>query len=152
MPNPVKAIPDGYHSITPYLIFDNAAAAIDFYSKAFGATETVRMPGPGGRIMHAELRFGDSVVMLADENSSAHALSSKHYGGSPVGFLFYVENVDQAFQKAVDAGCTAERPLADQFYGDRTGGVVDPFGYRWYIATHIKDVSEEEMKAAMTHA
>jgi PhnB protein len=145
----VNFIPDGYTSITPYLIFQRTAEAMDFYKKAFGAVETVRMGGPDGKIGHAEMKFGNAVVMMADENPSMGALSVQHFGGSPTGLLFYVEDVDQVVAQAIAAGAKAERPVADQFYGDRSGGVVDPFGYRWYVATHIKDVTPEEMKAAM---
>jgi PhnB protein len=143
-------IPDGYSSITPYLIFNGASEAIDFYKKVFGATEITRMPGPDGRIGHAEMRFGSSVVMLADESPQMNHYGPQHYGGSPIGLLFYVEDVDKVVEQALAAGAKLDRPVADQFYGDRTGGVVDPYGYRWYIATHIKDVSQEEMQAAVS--
>jgi PhnB protein len=145
----VNFIPEGYTAITPYLIVDNASAAIEFYKKAFGAKEVVRMPGPDGRIGHAELQFGGAYIMLADENPQMNHKSAKSYGGSPVGILLYVENVDAVVAQALAAGATIERPIADQFYGDRSGGVVDPFGYRWYVSTHIKDVTPAEMKEAM---
>lgn len=145
----VKPIPDGYHSITPYLIIDGAARALEFYKKAFGAEETVRMPGPGGRIAHAEMRLGNSMFMLADESSESNARGPKTVGGTPVMLMIYVPDVDKTFAAAVAAGATVERPLANQFYGDRTGGVIDPFGHRWYIATHVEDVSPEEMKRRM---
>ncbi len=145
----VKPIPDGYHSVTPYLIIDGAARALDFYRKAFGAEETVRMPGPDGKIGHAEMRIGNSVVMLADQNPEMGAKGPKAYGGSPITLMIYVENVDKVFAQAVAAGATVERPLANQFYGDRTGGIVDPFGHKWYLATHIEDVAPEEMKRRM---
>jgi PhnB protein len=145
MPN-VKPIPDGYHSVQPYLIFKDAAAAIDFYKKALGATERMRMPTPEGRIMHAELEIGDSCLMLADEHPQIGALSAQHFGGSPVAIMLYVEDCDKIYKQALAAGAKSEREPADQFYGDRMSGVVDPFGYRWYIATHVKDVTPEEMQ------
>ncbi len=152
MSKPVKPIPDGYRSVTPYLYIDGAAAAIEYYKKAFGATEVLRMPNPDGKLGHAEIKIGDSVVMLADESEQIKAFSPKHYGGAPGSILLYVEDVDAVFKRAVDAGAKVERPLADQFYGDRTGGIEDPFGHHWYIATHVRDVSPEEMKEAMAGA
>ena len=146
MANKTKSIPDGYHNVTPYLIVDDAAAAIEFYKKAFGATELMRMPKPNGKIGHAEIRIGDSPVMLADEASEMGARSPRTIGGSPVSILLYVDDVDTTFTKAVNGGAKVQRPVADQFYGDRTGGVEDPFGHVWYIATHVEDVSPEEMK------
>jgi len=145
----VRPIPEGYHSVTPYLIIKGAAKALDFYQRAFGAKETVRMPGPGGKIMHAEMRIGSSMVMLADEHPEMNARSPEAFGGSPVMIHLYVEDVDAVFNQAIAAGATVERPLADQFYGDRTGGVKDPFGYSWYVATHKEDVTPEEMKKRM---
>ena len=145
----IKAIPDGYHSVTPYLVVGGAARALEFYKKAFGAEETVRMPGPDGRIGHAEVRIGDSVVMLADENPEMGAKSPKTIGGSPITLFVYVDDVDKVFARAVEFGATVQRPLANQFYGDRTGGVIDPFGHVWYLATHIEDVSPDEMKRRM---
>ena len=142
----VKPIPDGYHSVQPYLIFKNTAAAIDFYKKALGAKERMRMPGPDGKIMHAELEVGDSCLMMADENPKVGAHSVEHFGGSPVGLMIYVEDCDKIYKQAVAAGAKSEREPADQFYGDRMSGVIDPFGYRWYIATHIKDVTPEELR------
>ena len=142
----VKPIPDGYHSLTPYLIISGAQKALDFYAKVFGAQETFKMPGPDGKIGHAEMRIGDSMFMLADENPKMGHKSASTLGGSPVGILLYVDNVDETFKRAVDAGAQVERPIANQFYGDRTGGVKDPFGFSWYIATHIEDVSPEEMQ------
>lgn len=149
MAGQVRPIPEGYHSVTPYLIIKGAAKALDFYQRAFGAKETVRMPGPGGKIMHAEIRIGDSMVMLADEHPEMDARSPEAFGGSPVKIHLYVEDVDAVFNQAVAAGATVERPLSNQFYGDRTGGVKDPFGYSWYIATHKEDVTPEEMKKRM---
>jgi PhnB protein len=145
----VKYIPDGYHSVTPYLYFDGAAKAIEFYKKAFGAIETVRMPMPDGKIGHAEIKIGDSHVMLADQNEKVKAYGPKHYGGVPGSLMVYVEDVDAVFKKAVDAGAKVERPVADQFYGDRNGNIEDPFGHHWCISTHIRDVSPQEMKEAM---
>ena len=142
----VKPIPDGYHSVTPYLILDNATSALEFYKKAFGAVEEVRMPAPGGRIGHAEIRIGDSVIMLADESPEMGARSARTLGGSPISLLVYVEDVDARVAQAVAAGAKLVRPVANQFYGDRTGGVDDPFGYHWYLATHVEDVSPDEMK------
>lgn len=149
MTGTVKPIPEGYHSVTPYLIVNGAAKALDFYQRAFGAKEIMRMPGPGGKIMHAEIRIGNSVVMLADEHPEINARSPEAFGGSPVMIHLYVEDVDAMFNQALAAGAKVERPLADQFYGDRTGGVKDPFGYSWYIATHKEDVTPEEMKKRM---
>ncbi|HEX6985555.1 MAG TPA: VOC family protein [Planctomycetaceae bacterium] len=140
-----KPIPDGYHSVTPYLICRNAAAAIEFYKKAFGATELVRLPGPGGSVMHAEVKIGDSPVMLADENPGWGAKSPESYGGSPASLMIYVDDCDAVFDRAVAAGATVKRPVADQFYGDRCGTLVDPFGHTWSIATHVEDVSPEEI-------
>ncbi len=145
----VKPIPDGYHSVTPYLILDNASKAIEFYKKVFDATELVRMPGPGGAIMHAEIKIGDSMVMLADESAAMGQKSAKSMGGSPMGIMVYVTDVDATYEKAIAAGGTVDRPVKDQFYGDRSGSVLDPFGYKWNIGTHIEDVSPAEMKKRM---
>ena len=141
-----KPIPDGYHTVTPYLIVKDAAKAIEFYKKSFGATELLRMAQPDGTIRHAEIRIGDSPVMLADEFPEMDARSPQSIGGSPVSIFLYVEDVDTIFSQAVAAGAKVRRPVADQFYGDRTGGVEDPFGHVWYIATHTEDVSPEEMR------
>jgi PhnB protein len=146
MTNKVKPIPEGYHTATPYLIVKDAARAIEFYKKAFGATELMRMPGPGGKIGHAEIKIGDSPIMLADEVPGMGFRSPESLGGSPISILLYVEDVDVVFSEALAAGAKVQRPVADQFYGDRTGGVTDPFGHVWYIATHKEDVSPEEMK------
>jgi len=146
MTNKVKPIPDGYSSVTPYLIFNGASDAIDFYKKAFGATEILRMPRPDGKIGHAEVKIGDSMIMLADEHPEMGALSPKSIGGSPITFYLYVENVDHVVEQAVAVGAKLFRPVTTQFYGDRSGGVEDPFGYKWYIATHVEDVSEEELQ------
>jgi PhnB protein len=142
----VKPIPDGYHSVTPYLILDDAARALEFYKKAFGAVELLRMPAPGGRIGHAEIRIGDSPIMLADESPQMNARSARSFGGSPVSLMVYVENVDALVAQAVAAGGKLVRPVADQFYGDRTGGIDDPFGYHWYLATHVEDVPPDELE------
>jgi PhnB protein len=142
----VKPIPEGYHTVTPYLIFDRAADAIAFYKKAFGATEIMRMDAPGGRIGHAEIKLGDSAIMLADEHPEQGALSPRKLGGSPVMLHVYVEDVDAVVERAVAAGAKLIRPVADQFYGDRTGGLEDPFGYRWFIATHKEDLTADEIR------
>jgi PhnB protein len=146
---PAKAIPDGYHSVTPYLIVSGAAQALDFYKRAFGAEERGRMPGPDGKIMHAEIQIGDSIVMLADEFPEMGAKSPQSIGGTPVGLCIYLENVDARFQQAVAAGAKVERPIQDQFYGDRSGTVIDPYGHKWTLATHIEDVTMEEMARRM---
>lgn len=147
--SPVRPIPEGYHSIQPYLHIRGAVQAIEFYKTAFGAQEVMRMPAPDGRIQHAELRFGDSIVMLADEHPERGVYSPAHFGGASSSMMLYVENCDAIYRKALAAGGKSLREPADQFYGDRTAGVEDPFGYSWWIATHIKDVSPEEMKAAL---
>ena len=138
-------IPAGYHAVTAYLIFPDASAAIDFYKRAFGAVEIFRMPGSGGKIMHAEIKIGDSHVMLADENLSCGARSATTIGGSPISFCLYVEDSGARTEQAVAAGATIVRPLQDQFYGDRTATVADPFGYQWTISTHTEDVSPDEI-------
>jgi PhnB protein len=148
----VKPIPDGYRSVTPYLYIRGAANAIDYYKNVFGAKEHVRMPGPNGRIMHAELQIGDSMIMLADENLQIDAKSPATLGGVASSLLLYVENVDAVTQRAVTAGAELVRPVQDQFYGDRSGTINDPFGHTWSIATHIEDVSPEEMKKLMAKA
>lgn len=145
----VKPIPDGYHTVTPYLIVKGAAKALDFYKQAFGAQELFRLAGPGGRIMHAEIRIGDSPIMLADEAPEFLATSPETLGGTPVGFMIYVEDVDRSFRQAIDAGGKEIRPVVDQFYGDRSGTVMDPFGHKWTIGTHKEDVSPEEMQKRM---
>ncbi|MBI1789007.1 MAG: VOC family protein [Acidobacteria bacterium] len=153
MSNPVKPIPDGYHSVTAYLIVKDAAGALEFYKQAFGATEVLRMPDPSGRIGHAEIQIGDSKVMLADEFPERGHRGPESVGGSPVSFHLYVEDVDATVDRAVAAGAKLVRPVANQFYGDRTGGVKDPFGHDWYIATHVEDLSPEELqrRAAAAH-
>jgi PhnB protein len=142
----VKPIPEGYHSVTPYLIVRGAAQAIAFYERAFAAEELYRMPMPDGRIGHAELRIGDSRIMLADEHPDVGALSPGSVGGTPVTIHLYVEDVDATFARATAAGARVTRPVADQFYGDRLGVLTDPFGHVWSVATHREDVSEEELR------
>jgi len=145
---PVKHIPEGYHSVTPYLIFKGAAAAIDFYKKVFGATELFRMPDASGKLVgHAEIKIGDSHIMMADEYPEMGYLSPQTLGGTPVSILLYVEDVDSTVPRAVAAGAKLVQPIKDQFYGDRSGTLHDPFGHVWTIATHIRDVSPEEMVA-----
>ena len=145
----VKPIPDGYHSVQPYLIVKGASQAIDFYKRAFGAQEIVRMPGPDGTIMHAELRIGDSIVMLSDEMPHSPSKSPATLGGSTAGIMLYVENVDQVYEQAVAAGATATSQPTEMFWGDRFGKLIDPFGHDWALATHVEDVSEEEMARRM---
>jgi PhnB protein len=137
--------PAGYHTATPYIIVKGAADAIEFYKKAFGATEIMRMAGPNGAIMHAEIKIGDSIIMLGEENPQWGALSPQSLGGSPVGLCIYYPDVDARFATALAAGAKVERPLVDQFYGDRSGTVVDPYGHKWTLATHIEDVAPDEM-------
>ena len=146
MTTKAKPIPEGYHTATPYLIVRDAASAIEFYKRAFGATELMRMADPSGKVMHAEIRIGDSPIMLADEFPEMGARSPQSFGGSPVSILLYVEDVDALFSQAIAAGAKVQRPVKDQFYGDRSGGLTDPFGHVWYIATHKEDVSPEEMR------
>ena len=141
-----QAVPEGYHTLTPYLSVDDAAAAIDFYQRAFGATERGRMDGPDGKIAHAELAIGDSIVMLADPFPQFQAKPPKELGGTSVGLFLYVENVDEVFRQAVEAGANSTMEPEDQFWGDRFGTVTDPFGHQWQIATHVEDVPPEEME------
>lgn len=140
-----KPVPDGYHSITPYLVVDGAAEAIAFYNKAFGAIETMRLDAPGGKVGHAEIRIGDSAVMLADEFPEMDYRGPKAFGGCAMSLLIYTDDVDAMFQRAVDEGATVVKPLADQFYGDRNGTLKDPFGHTWSIATRKEDLSPEEI-------
>jgi PhnB protein len=144
-----KPIPDGYHSVTPYLTLNDATGAIEFYKKAFGAKEKMRLMGPGGKIGHAEIVIGDSPVMLADESPMMGTRSPKSMGGSPISIVVYVENVDGTVKQAVSSGAKLERPIEDKFYGDRMGSVIDPYGYMWHIATHIEDVTPEEIDKRM---
>jgi len=140
---------DGYHNVTPYLCVSDAARAIDFYKEAFGAVEVMRMEAPGGKIGHAEVRIGDSVVLLADEFPEMNFRSPQSLGGVSTHFYIYDEDVDARVERALAAGATLTRPVKDQFYGDRTGEVEDPFGHRWYIATHIEDPTPEEVRRRM---
>jgi PhnB protein len=141
----VKPIPEGYHSVTPYLSVDDAAQAIEYYKKAFGAVEEVRMDAPGGRIGHAELKIGDSHVMLSDPFPQASTKPPKELGGTSCSVFMYVEDVDATVKQAVDAGATVTMEVADQFWGDRFGSITDPFGHSWSIATHVEDVPPEQM-------
>jgi PhnB protein len=141
----VQPIPEGYPRVSPYLSVDGAAEAIDFYTQVLGATERMRMPMPDGKVGHAEIQIGDSVVMLADEFPEMGIVGPKTIGGTPVTLGVYVEDVDKTFDTAVKAGAKELRPVEDQFYGDRTGQFEDPFGHRWSIATHIEDVAPDEM-------
>jgi len=149
MTNKVNPIPEGYHTATPYLIIRDAAAAIEFYKNAFGATELFRMPTPDGRVGHAEIKIGNSHIMLADEAPDMGAVSPQSLGGTPISILLYVEDVDSMASQAITAGATVLRPVRDEFYGDRTGSFADPFGHQWHIATHKEDVSVEEMNKRM---
>jgi PhnB protein len=142
----VKPIPDGYPRVTPYLYVDGAADAIEFYGKVFGAKERMRMAGPDGKVGHAELELGDSVIMLADEHPEMDIRGPKSIGGSPMALSVYVEDVDAVFEAAVQAGANPLRPLENQFYGDRSGQFEDPFGHRWSVASHVEDVPPEEME------
>lgn len=149
MTDKVKAIPEGYHTATPYLIISDAAAAIEFYKNAFGATELFRMPTPDGKVGHAEIKIGNSHIMLADEMHEMGYRSPQSLGGTPVSILLYVEDVDAMAEQAIAAGATVVRAVRDEFYGDRMGSFADPFGHQWHIATHKKDVSLEEMNKHM---
>jgi PhnB protein len=142
----VKPVPEGYHSVTPYLIVDGAAKAIEFYKTAFGAVELMRMPGPGGKIGHAEIKIGNSPIMMADEHPEIGARGPQSFGGSPMMLMVYLDDVDAVVQRAVAAGATLVRPLENKFYGDRSGTLKDPFGHQWEIATHVEDVPPEEME------
>ena len=145
----VKPIPEGYHSITPYLIVNGAANALDFYKQAFGAQELFRMADPSGKIGHAEIKIGDSPIMLADEFPEMGFRGPQSLGGSSVTILLYVEDVDEVFNRAIAAGGTLLKPLKDEFYGDRSGTLTDPFGHIWTVATHKEDVAPEEMEERM---
>ena len=142
----VKPIPEGYHSVTPYLIINGAADAIEFYKKAFGATELFRFPAPDGKIGHAEIKIGDSPIMLADEFAEMGYKGPQALGGSPVSLMIYFEDVDTVFNRAVEAGASVKEAVQDKFYGDRTGTLTDPFGHVWHVSTHKEDVSMEEME------
>ncbi|MES3020734.1 MAG: VOC family protein [Pseudomonadota bacterium] len=146
----VKPIPEGMNSLTPHIVCAGAEAAMDFYIKAFGAVDSGRMKGPDGKLMHGQLRIGDSHLMLVDENPEWNMLGPLALKGTPVTLHLYVENADASFERAVAAGCAATMPLADMFWGDRYGMVTDPYGHMWAIATHTRDVAREDMQAAMT--
>ena len=146
---PVKPIPEGYHTVTPYLYLKDAAKAIEFYKKVFGAVELVRMPGPDGRIGHAEIRIGDSPVMMADEMPQMGYSSPTTRGGSTASIALYVEDADAVFAKALAAGAKEVKPMQNQFYGDRSGTIEDPSGHMWTIGTHVEDVAPDEMKKRM---
>ena len=144
----VKPIPDGFHSVTPYLSVSSAAQALDWYKRALGATEVMRFEH-GGKVGHAEIKIGDSIVMLSDEWPEGGHLSPRSLNGTPVSLHVYVDDVDRAFSQAIGAGARQERAVQDQFYGDRSGTLLDPFGHRWSLATHVEDVSMDEMKRRM---
>jgi len=152
VPTRVKPVPKGYRSVTPYLTLHDAARALDFYKRAFGAQEVVRMDGPDGKIAHAEIKIGDSVIMLADEMPGAGSRSPQSLGGTTGGIFLYVENADAVFNQAVSAGAQVEAPLADMFWGDRYGRLKDPFGHSWSVATHKEDVAPAEMSKRMQDA
>ena len=152
MAGQVKPVPSGYHTVTPYLTLSDAASAIDFYKKAFGATERYRMDRPDGKIGHAEIQIGDSIVMLADESPRSDSRSPTSLGGTTAGIFLYVENVDAVFDTAVKAGAKVHQPLTNMFWGDRFGGLTDPYGHSWALATHIEDVAPEEMEKRMQAA
>jgi len=141
-----KSTPDGYHSVTPYLIVKGAADAIDFYRRAFAATELMRMPNPNGKIAHAEIRIGDSAIMLADEHPEMGHRSPLSLGWAGVSLMIYVERVDEVFKRAVASGAKELQPVKDQFYGDRSGTLQDPFGHQWTVATHVEDIAPDEMR------
>jgi PhnB protein len=141
--------PPGYHSVTAYLALRDAKSALDFYARAFGAEPVLKLDMPDGTIAHAELRIGDSIVMMSEENPEGGSRSPQALGGSPVSMMIYVPDVDAAFRRAIEAGATRIRPVEDQFYGDRTGTLKDPYGYQWTLATHVEDVSTEEAQRRM---
>jgi PhnB protein len=146
MSGTVKAIPEGYEGATPYLIIKGAGAALEFYRKAFGATERMRMPGSGGKVGHAEIMIENALIMLADEFPDMNCKSPQAYGGSPVSIMIYVQDVDRFVQRAVDAGARLIRPVENKFYGDRGASLEDPFGHQWHFATHVEDVPPDEME------
>jgi PhnB protein len=142
----VKATPKGYHSVTPYLIVDGAGRALDFYKRVFGATEHMRMPGPDGKVGHAEITIGDSMIMLADEHPDVGARGPRAFGGAAVGIMLYVDDVDATVKSAVAEGAKILQPVEDKFYGDRMGSIEDPFGHKWHVGTHKEDVPPDELK------
>lgn len=146
MAEKVKPVPEGYHTATPYLIVNDGAKALDYYKSAFGATEIMRMAEPSGKIGHAEIKIGDSPIMLADEFPDMGAVSPKTLGGSPVSLMIYVDDVDAVVKKAVAAGGELTREIENKFYGDRSGSLTDPFGHQWHVSTHIEDVPPDEME------
>ncbi|MDN5941937.1 MAG: VOC family protein [Nitrospira sp.] len=145
MSDTVKAIPEGYEGATPYLVIKGATGALEFYKKAFGATEIMRIPAPGGTVGHAEIKIGKAIIMLADEFPEMNCKSPQAYGGSPVSMMIYVPDVDQFIKRAIDAGAKLARPVENKFYGDRAGSLEDPFGHQWHFATHVEDVPPDEM-------
>jgi PhnB protein len=147
MASNVNPIPDGYSTVTPYLCIRGAAAAIEFYTQAFGASEIMRMAGPSGKVGHAELQIGSSRIMLADEHPEMGFRSPQTIGGTPVTIHLYVPDVDEVVKRAVAAGATLTRPVKDEFYGDRSGGLTDPFGHSWHVSTHTEDLTPEEIMA-----
>ena len=142
----VRPVPKGYHTATPYLIVSDGARALEFYKRAFRAKELMRLPSPGGKVGHAEIKIGNSRIMLADEHPEMGARSPQAFGGTPVSIVLYLANVDKVVERAVAAGATLTRPVEDKFYGDRMGTVTDPFGHAWHIATHKEDMSMEELQ------
>jgi PhnB protein len=148
----VKPIPDGYGSVTPYLIVNGASKALDYYTMAFGANELMRFDGPEGKILHAEFQIGNSRIMIADESPEMGHKSPQSLGGSGTGLMLYVDDVDSTFERAITGGATVMKKVENQFYGDRSGSLTDPFGHIWTIATHVEDVSEEEMQKRMEAA
>lgn len=147
----VKPVPEGYHSVTPYLVVDGASDAIDFYNEAFGATEVLRMPMGEDRLAHAEIKIGDSHVMLSDEWPDMNLLGPNSRGGATASLMIYLPDVDTAFARALKAGATQERPVENQFWGDRMGTVIDPYGHRWTLATHVEEVSHQELQNRMAN-
>lgn len=145
----VQPIPQGYHTVTPYMTIRNCAKAIEFYKKTFDAVETVRLDGPNNKIMHAEIKIGDSVLMMSDESEEWKNKGPEQLGGSPISVVLYVENVDEVFNKAIKEGASVVREVRNEFYGDRMGTLKDPFGHTWSIGTHVEDVSPEEMEKRM---
>ena len=145
----VKPVPEGFHTVTPYLVVDDGARALEFYQKAFGAKERMRMPGPDGKISHAEITIGDSIIMLGPAQANTGVRSPESLGSSTVSIFLYLEDVDSTFKKALSAGAKEAQPLADQLWGDRYGRLTDPFGHSWSLATHKEDVSPEEMSKRM---